>query len=1083
MRKLSFLTLALIWGFLLTSMTAHTQVGNASLTGVISDPSGAVIPNAQVTLHSVDEAFVRSTVSGPDGSYVIPTLPPGRYRLIVSAQGFQSEETMPFDLSSGQTGSLGVALKVASQHTEVMVQGAPPQLQTTSESVETVLSAKTMDSVPLLGRSFLNAISLAPGVVPVAPAGSTTNHSPVSQSVMPSVFGQRQKDNNFLIDGVENRDPNLLGVAIYPPPDAIREMTVDSGVGSSAYGHASGATIDIVTKSGTSTWHGDAWEYWRNNILDARSYFQQSVGSYHWNQFGTALGGPLVIPYLLSGARKWYVFGYYEGVRITNPADSTNFVPTAAQLSGDFTGFAPIYNPFSTTLTNGTYTRQQFPNNQIPSSLLNQTAITLAKALFPAPNLSAGEIPGENYINTAGDWTHGNQWSLRADHQFGNRDSFFGRYTAASNPSYGVGLPNIPGTQSDNLKNAEVSDTHVFSNSFVLTLRYGLTNVYYLSGNTYPAGLAASSGLNTVFPNYLGAQMIPPISINGYSGIPDNTTTIGPIYQHSGTIDAQKIIREHTVEFGGNVSHTHDVVNQLVNTSISFLTTQTSDFDATTGDALASFLLGVPDSAARQIGGTVADLTTYGYGFYGQDTWRHRRLTLNGGLRYDYNAPPVNSYGLGGLDYGTGVYIFDKTNPITGAAANIRPGGYPPDRHSFAPRFGIAYQISPTTVIRTSAGIFFDSFGSNYIQASESALGNWPFSYPQTVSGLNATTVTAQLPNPFPGNPVVATTPSSACTQCLNVDRNSSRTPYVTEWTLSLQHQIGQNLTVEASYFGSKGTKLTSQIVDNTAVSAGPAPYSSRQLYPQYAPYILNGYNEFPSWYNGGALRVQRRYSDSLSFLLSYTYSKNIDYVDNLSSGNGTTSNPTRYTGNIDRGLAGFDMRHVVSLSNVWDIPWRSKYRLVNGVAAGWALSDIFTYHSGMPFSVFLGNDNENIGTAGRSTEFPNVVGDPKAVTRSPQEWFNTAAFAAPPVGTVGNMHRNIPSLKSDTLIDDDLAAGKTWAIHESLSFELRGEFFNLFNHPSFGFPGEIFGTAQFGTVSSTNNSGRTVQLVAKVHF
>lgn len=1085
-RRSSVGKLALICFLIPISVSAFAQVGNSSLSGVVSDSSGAAIPRAQVTLHRADEFFVRSTTAGSDGAYVIPTLPPGRYQLTVSASGFGTEETQPFELSSGQVGSLNVTLKVAKQTAQIEVESATPLLQTTSASLGTVLSQREMTSIPLLGRSFLNALSLAPGVVPVPPAGSTTNHSPVNQSTIPSVFGQRQKDNNFLIDGVENRDANLLGVAIYPPPDAILEMTIDSGVGSSAYGHASGATVDIVTKSGTTAWHGDAWEYWRNNILDAKSYFQQSVGQYHWNQFGGDAGGPLVIPWLLSKDRKWYVFGYYEGVRILSPSDYTAFVPTAAQLSGNFAGFTPIYDPFSTTGTAGSYSRQQFPNNQIPASMLNATALKVA-SLYPTPNLAPGVIPGSNYINNAGSGITGNQWNLRVDHQFGDRDSFFARYTAASNPSYSVSLPEVPASTTDQLRNAEASDTHVFSKSMVATLRYGLTGVNYFTGNTFPAGLAAASGFGSVFPTFLGSEIIPPIGINGYTGIPLNNVTVGPVYQHSGIVDAQKIIGEHTIEFGGSVVDTNEVQAQLTSTNIEFQTTQTANFNATTGDGMASFLLGVPDSAGRQIGGTVANLTTDAFGVYAQDTWRHGPLTLNGGLRYDYNAVPVNSYGLGGFDYGTGTYIFDMKNPITGAPANIRRGGRPPDRTNIAPRFGVAYQLSPRTVVRASAGVFFDSFGSNYIQASESALGNWPFSFPQSVSGLNASTVTAQLPNPFPGNPVGSPTPSAPCTQCLNVDKDSSRTPYVGEWTLSLQRQIGSNLTLEAAYFGSKGTKLTAQIVDNTATTAGPAPYSDRQLYPQYPPYVLNGYNEFASWYNGAALRLQRRYSNGLSFLFSYTFSKNIDFVDNLSSGNvfgQVTSNPTRFNADLDRGLAGFDIRHVLVLSNVWNVPLRTQHRLVNAVVAGWALSDIFSFHSGLPFSVFLGSDNENIGTiGGRYTEYPDIVGNPSIAHRTPFEWFNTAAFAAPPVGTVGNMRRNPPNLKTDNLIDDDLAAGKTWPIYEQLSFELRGEFFNLFNHANFGSPGQVLGTSQFGTVSSTLNTGRTVQLVAKIHF
>ena len=1078
--------LMLICCFAMQLTAAQAQVGNSSLTGQVTDPSGAALPNAQITLHGADESFVRTGTTGRDGVYLIPTLPPGRYRISVASSGFETQETQAFELTSGQTGALNFHLKVASQTAQVTVQDVTPVLQTTSASLGATLSSKEMSSIPLLGRSFLNAISLAPGVVPVPPAGSTTNHSPVNQSTMPSVFGQRQKDNNFLMDGVENRDPNLLGVAIYPPPDAISELSVESGVGSSAYGHASGATIDVVTKSGTSAWHGTIWEYWRNNILDARSYFQQTVSPYHWNQFGAAAGGPLVIPWALSKNRKWYVFGYYEGVRILSPSDYTTLVPTPDQISGNFAGFNPIYNPFSTTQSGTTYTRQQFTNNAIPSTMLNATAVTLAKAVYPAPNLAPGVIPGVNYQNTQDTKQTGNQWDARVDHQFGQRDSFFARYTGASNPSFAASLPAFQSTTTDKLVNVEASDTHVFSQSMVMTVRYGLTGVNYFTGNTFPPGLPQSSGLGAVFPEFLGAQIIPPININGYNGVPLNDVTIGPVYQNSGIVDVQKSIGKHNIEFGGAIVHTHEVQDSLASTSIGFQPTQTADFNSTTGDAFASFLLGVPDNAARQVGGAAVSLTTYGYGFYIQDTWRTGRLTLNGGLRYDYNAPPVNSYGLGTFDFNTGQYVFDQKNPITGAAPTIRPGGITPDRNNFAPRLGFAYELTPTTVVRSSAGIFYDSFGSNYIQASQSAAGNWPFSFPQTVSGLNATTVTAQLPNPFPGSPEGSPT-TTGCSQCLNVDPASSRTPYVSEWTLSVQHQFGANLGVELAYFGSKGTKLTAQIVDNVSPLPGPSPNPSPRPFPNFSPYALNGYNEFNSEYNALAARVQRHYVHGLSFLLSYTYSKNIDYVDNLSSGNifgQVTSNPTRYNGGITRGLAGFDERNVVSLSNVWDIPGRTGSRLLNLVVAGWSVADIFSYRSGMPFSVFLATDNENIGTVGgRYTEYPSQIASASIAHQGPAEWFNTAAFTTPPVGTIGNVKRNPASLKSDNFVDDDLTLSKNWVIHAQNSIELRGEFFNLFNHTNFGFPGQVVGTSNFGSISSTQNPGRTVQLAAKIHF
>jgi hypothetical protein len=1118
MKKVLSIVLLLACWLCLLPLAVRAQVGEATLAGLVSDPSGAVVPRAQIALYGLDGSVIRSVTSRDDGTYLIPTLLPGRYALTVSATGFETQRTQPFDLTSGQTAAVNFDLKVQSSSAQVTVEDVTPVLQTTSESLGATLSSADITSIPLLGRSFLNAISLAPGVVPVPPAGSTTNHSPVNQSTIPSVFGQRQKDNNILMDGVENRDPNLLGVAIYPPPDAIKEMTVDSGVGSSAYGHASGATIDVVTKSGTPFYHGTLWEYWRNNILDATTYFTPSVGTYHWNQFGAEAGGPLLLPFLLHKNKKWYVYGYYEGVRITSPANYLATVPTPAEVSGDFSADAPsdltqcktevvqdsagkpfcalIYNPFvKADPATGTYTRVPFDDNKVPASMINASAAAIAK-YYPKPNYS---FPGlsQNWINQAGTHINGNQWNARVDHQFGEKHSFFARYTGANNPTDNVGLPGVNSTTRDKLVNAVASDTFVPAKTLVVTARYGVTGVDYFTGNSSPAGLAQSSGLGAVFPTFLGEEILPPISFDSYTGIPANDTTIGPVYQHSGIVDVQKMAGRHTFSFGGAYVHTHEVQGSLASTAISFLRTQTGDVVASTpvlqgssGNAFASFLLGLPDSANRQLGGAVVDQSTYGYGFYLQDTWRNGRLTLNGGLRYDYNAPPVNAYGLGTFYYEKGTYVWDKKNPITGESATIRRGGIAPDRNNFAPRFGFAYQVTPTTVVRSSAGIFYDSFGSNYIQASQSAAGNWPFSSPQSISDLNQTAVNAELPNPFAnfGNPVGSAT-TTGCSQCLNVDPSTSRTPYVAEWTLSVQKQFGRSLGVEVAYFGSKGTKLTAQMLDNIAPMPSADPNNKQTVrFPGWSPWVLNGYNEYNSEYNGMAVRVQRQYTHGLSYLVSYTYSKNIDQVDNLSSGNifGTaTENPTRWNGSLNRGLAGFDMTHVLSMTGTWQVPGHTRYRVVNGVISGWELSDILTLHSGMPFSVYISGDNENVGTIyGRQSQFPNQVAAARIGHRTPGHWFNTAAFVVPAFGIRGNVVRNPADLKSGGLVNDDMTLGKLWNLyHESTKLEVRGEFFNLFNHTNLGFPGQSVGSSNFGQVSTTLNSGRIIQLAAKVHF
>jgi Carboxypeptidase regulatory-like domain/TonB dependent receptor len=1064
----------------------RAQVGTASLGGVVTDASGASVPNAAISLKSVLQKYTRETVTSPSGEYTIPALPPGDYELVVTASGFQTSTKTNIRLSSGQASELDVQLTVAGANEQITVSEAPPLLQTANATLGTTLPARHVSELPILGRSFLNLMFLTPGTAPVPPAGSTTNYSPVGQSLMPSVYGQRQKDNNFTMDGVENRDPNLLGVPLFPPPEAIAEMKVESGASSGVYGHGSGATVNLVTKSGTNQWHGDGWEFIRNNVLDARSFFLPSIGAFRWNQFGGAVGGPLAIPHLISKEKGWYVFGYYEGVRIHQASNFRGFVPTAAELSGNFAGDPPIYNPFTTAPgPNGGQVRQPFPNNQIPANLINPSMQLIATTLYPAPNLPPNLIPGVNFLNTSPSVTDGDQWSARVDHQFGHKDSFFARYSDTRNPSHGVGLPSITSQALSRLTNVVGSDTHTFTPTFLITGRFGMSRINNQSFVSLIPGLAQKAGTLAAFPPFHGDESIPPLGIPGFSGLSQERAIIGPLYQNSWTADGQKIKGAHTFEFGGGIVHTKiDVDNRTA--SVSFSPNQTSNFVANTGFGLASFLLGAPESASRNAGNTEGLMHGNTYSWYLQDTWRaSRKLTLNLGLRWDYASPLINDFGLATFVFETGQYVWDKKNPITGAAPNIPPAGIPPDRNNFAPRAGIAYQITPTTVLRSGFGIFYNTFGSNYVQAQQSARGNWPFAFPQSLTGLNTGVPNVLMPDPFPG-PAIGSTVPLGCQQCLNIIESSSRTSYVEEWSFSIQQQMSRSWLVEAAYFGSHGVKLTGQIVDNTAVIPGPGPIAARQIRPQFPPYINNGYNEFPSWYDGVSLKLEKRLSHGLSFLVSYTFSKTIDISDNLSNaslGGNPTSNATRFNIPQNKGVAGFDIPQNFVTSVVYALPGKTKNRALDAVVSGWNASGIFSHYSGLPFMTFLTSDVANIGTvSGRVTQYPNIVGDPNAVSqRSPQQWFNTAAFAQPPQYTFGNAGRNI--LRTDTLNNIDFSVYKRWPFRETRHIELRGEFFNLMNHPSFGYPGVSLGTAQFGKISNTRNSGRQIQLAFKVHF
>ena len=1084
----------LIAFFLMVSSAALGQVGTATLSGTVTDSSGAVITGGVVLLESTLQQFSRETLTDSKGEYVIPAIPPGHYKLVIGAKGFADETRTDIQLDSGQASTLNVTLKVAGSTQQVLVSEAPPLLQTTTATIGTVVQTEQIHELPLLGRNFTSLLLTAPGVsTNPTPRGGPLSATTGANSAItnpfvgtnPSINGQRWRDNNYTLDGVENNEPLFNGIPMQPPPEALTEMKMESAMSSGAYGHASGANINLVTKFGTNAWHGDAWEFLRNNDLDARSFFVPAKGPYHFNQFGGTLGGPLVIPHLIGKDNGWYFFVYYDGIRIHQAANTTALLPTPAQLAGDFSGSPPIYNPYATNVdSNGRSVRQPFPNNQIPGNLINPAAKTIASSLYPQPNLPPNVIPVVNFFNPGSAVSQGNQWNSRVDHQFGKSDNFFARYTDADNPSTTTGFPTLPTVNYNRFTNTAASETHIFDANFVVTSRFGLQRLDYGNAIGGDHSVASRAGTLDGFPAFHGQEVIPPLSISGYAGLNQGLAYYGPQYIISWIADAHRISGSHSFDFGGSVVRTIFKTDNQTGTQEQFTTTQTSNFTPGTGFALASFMLGLPDSAGRVIGNTEGDMHGNAYSLYLQDNWRATpKLTLNLGLRWDYASPLINSNGSGTFVWETGQYLWNKQNPITGAAPNVSAGMIDPDYHNVQPRVGIAYQLDRNTVIRSSYGIFFDTFGINYSQTQQGNRGNWPFAFPQTVSGLNATTPNAFLPNPFPGQAAGSKQPLG-CQQCLNVWSGTSRTPYVQEWTFSAQRQLGGSVKLEARYFGSHGVRISSQLIDNTGLYPAPGPIAPRQLRPQFPAYVLNGFNAYSSYYDGLSIVFEKRFSGGLLLSANYTWSKALDYVDELSDNIQLFGSlPTRINVRSWKGPSGWDVPQRFAASYVYEIPIKIASGLVNALVANWSLSGIISVDNGVPYSARLTSDPANIGTVpGRYEEFPNLVGDPHAIShRSTQQWFNTAAFQIPASYTFGNAGRNI--LRTDGIKAWNAAAFKRWPFAEARFVELRGEFFNILNRTTFGYPGFIADSPQFGKQSSTFVSGRQIQIALKLHF
>ena len=1086
--------LVVLVAFLGCCMDLKAQLATATLSGVVSDPTGAGIPGAQVALQSTLERAGRQTVTDSTGAYVIPAILPGTYQLVVKVSGFETQTLTNIVLVAGQGSTLNATLSVGKTLTEMEVKEAPPLLQTTTATVGSEVMGTQFVELPTAGRSFQALLAILPGVAYIRTGGynfsvGSSGYNSTGSGENPSVYGQRNRDNNYTIDGVPNVQVSYNGIPTYPPPEAIGEMKVESGADSGAYGWSAGATITLVTKAGTNRYHGDAWEFLQNNALNARSFFLPNVGAYKWNQFGGTFGGPLALPHLPK-EKAWYVYGWYEGVRIHNADNFTGLVPTAAELSGDFSGEPQLYNPYTSVVNpdGSLASRQPFTGNKISTGLLNSAALTIAKALYPAPNLAPGVIPGVNYLNAGADTSTYDQWSVRVDHQFGQKDSFYARITDARNPQSSIGLPTLPGGATNHFTNIAVSDTHTISATSLVTVRFGLerTNPEYFT--TAGSDVLKAAGMVDAFPPYHGKfDLLPPLTIGDYAGIGQGMGSDGPEFLWSWTADAQKTLGRHTVSFGGRVARNTFFTDCQTGTFEEFTADQTA-FGPGTGGALASFLLGLPNSAGRLAGTTAGDYSEMAYSYYLHDSFRVTpKLTFNVGLRWDYAAPLVNSLGSSTFSWESGQMLFDIKNPVTGSPANARRGGVAPDYRGYQPRFGIAYSITPKTVVRAGYGIFSDSFGAT-AQSEESNHGNWPFSFSETLGNLNLTTPTAFIQNPFPGPPV-ATATALGLSQGMNFDTSSSRTGYVHEWNFSAQRQLTPSMMLEASYVGSHGLKLPSQIIDNVALTPGTDPYQNRQRWPNFPPYVENNYHENSSRYNGLSVRLDKRTSKNLTFLIAFTWQKSLDDADGTSStaalaSSASGSNPTRFT-IADRefwGPAGFDIEKIFNASYIYEIPFKSQSTWANAALAHWSLSGNIAADGGTPYVIYIHGDNENIGSVGRMDQFPNLVGDPNAISkRTATEWFNTAAYQMPPFGTKGNAGKH--ALFSDPLLNWDSAFMKHWPFGESRSVEFRGEFFNFLNQTTFNPPHSNIPASNFGVVNSTRQGGRTIQFALKLHF
>jgi hypothetical protein len=1113
----------------LAPQPVSAQLSTASVTGVVRDSSGSIVSGARIVLANTETAVRHEAESNTAGNYVFLSIVPGTYSLEATATGFQTSQIPRISLAINQTATIDVNLQVGTMQQTVTVEAAGELLQASTSEVGTVVAEKQVLDLPLNGRNFTQLLSLSPGVSPISVSQNSGGFGNVASGTaffFPSINGQTNRSNFFMTDGLNNQGAFSSTYAVPPIIDAIAEFKVGGHNDLAEFGGALGGIINVGTKSGTNELHGTLWEYLRNDAFNARSTFQQSVTVFRQNQFGVSAGGPVMFPKLYNGKNKTFFFGAYQGFEYSRAANSFLHVPTDAELNGDLSGQAQAFNPFSTRPDPnkaGGFIRDPFPNNQIPANLIDQRLVAFAKLVRP-PLFNTG-VANNNAIDNTPYRQHQKEFTARIDQNVGTKDFFWFRYSTIYYDTAGSGgLPGQTQTITDDPgQNYGASWVHTFNPSLILQAQFGRSHQETNSSTVY-TNLSAStiSGLG-YDPNFSGnfiggATVLPSVGISGYSTIPGVSRSLNPneTNVHQWKANVSKVLGSHTLRFGGEVnSSTFESLYNNANTAFAFQqTSDPSQPNVSPGNAMASFLLNVPDSAGRR---NVHETTRWGgvIGFYGQDSWKvTSKLTMNIGLRYDRTfIPPYgreNTVGqnggieAGSINFNNGTYVVQKLPPscadrghapcIPGngtlpANVVVSPTGkiYHDTTTNWGPRLGVAYRATQSIAVRAGFGVYYDNWAA-VTQTSQNYEGTWPDIGQQLANNLNVPvagtpTPTVKAQNPFAagGGAFPAATPFEQVQWYMDP---YARNPYSMQWNFGVAKQLSSSSTVNVDYVGSGSRRLDLGGYYNVALTPGPGDPRARQPFPYIHPTYYDR-SIGRGNYNALQFNFNKRFSGGLAYQVSYTYSKSIDIGSSGWYGVEGQSVQDPYHYNNDRSISGFDLTQILTVNVVYEVPFGAGKRFSSGnrvadyLLGGWQLNTITSARSGQPYNITVPGDSANTGNTGYLRA--DLVGDPTLANPTAASWFNKAAFAAPAQYTFGNLGRY--ALRTSAFWNVDLSIFRQFKFLETRSVEFRAESFNTPNTVIMGTPNGSVPDANFGRVTSTANSPRSLQLGLKVIF
>ncbi len=1094
--------------FVLLTRTANGQAAYGTIIGTASDPSGAGVPNAQVTATDTEKGVSQTTTSNDSGNYTLSNLIPGNYKVTIEAKGFKTfvQENLPVIVGSSTT--LNATLQVGAVGEIVTVDSAPPLLETDRASVNTDLTSEQVVSLPILDRNFTALELLLPGA-----AKNPWQHGQTENpqgGIQIATNGQLFSGTNFMIDGMDNNDPVLGIIVINPAIDSVQGFNATTSNFDAEFSQAGGVVVQVETKSGTNQIHGSGFEFFRNNIFQARDPFNQftSVPAVHWNQFGGSVGGPI-------RKDKMFAFFDYQGSRQHNPGSTGIRVPTQAERGGDLRDLGVnIYDP-TTGNPDGT-SRTQFvassnsasPNfnslctiaagcpNVIPTSRISAPAANLLGTTFvPLPKLTPANPTDNNYFTSGIQEFNTNQFVGRFDHYLTSKLRYFGRYSyggyylnspGALGTAGGAQLTGFEGTSSVRNQNGVGGLNYSLSPSLLADFRFGVTRYrVFVTAPDETTPFATQVGIPGINdPSRPDTFGFPQLNINGTAGFQMGYQCNCPLneqeLQYQGVTNWTKIVRNHAFKGGADIRRRRNkrLPSDQHRSGVYGFSPNITALNVGGGGApsgglgLASFLVGEPSSFNRfaQIDTSEQDVQWSMY-YYAEDTWRLTpKLTVNYGLRWDtWFADESLNKGQGGRYDVTTNTVF-----IPGVGGVSMSGGVQTQYHNFSPRLGIAYSLNPKTVIRTGWGrsYFQGTFGWTFNTLDADvypSIVNQSIPVANSFSSVNFGTPVTPCASPlctappsatalFPAIPSTGKLPLVCCQiSTANIPTNQ-KIPYVDSYNLTVERVVFTDATVSLAYVGNVGRHLNGGWNLN-APPPGPGTLTSRE--PLFAAFglsqdIFNKCDCESSGYNALQVKFTKRFSRNYSVLASYTWSKTLDFGEF-----GTSTNQNNYR--VDHGPALFDRASVFTLGHTVLLPFGRGQRfasdagsVLNAFIGGWEWTGITTAESGLVFSPGIDAGSLNSQDQGLR---PNKVGNPFSgscpagdATHTINCWFNPMAYAAPAAFAFGNASRN--SLRGPGLFTADWGLDKNFQITERFKLQLRWEVFNALNVANWANPG-----------------------------